>query len=84
MVGRSACVGEDSQKPCAGAQGKRLIIDRPFAETKEQYCFGFIMVEADTSAKHLISPPAFRWPKWRLEVLRAIYDILQGDGRAGS
>lgn len=55
-------------------EGKRLVIDGPFAETKEQL-LGFVMVEADTLDEAL--DIAARIPLAELGTIevRAIYDI---------
>ena len=55
-------------------QGKRLITDGPFAETKEQL-LGFIMVEADTLDEALDIAAGIPLAEIGTIEVRAIYDI---------
>lgn len=55
-------------------QGKRLITDGPFAETKEQL-LGFIMIEADTLDKALEIAGKIPLAEIGTVEVRAIYDV---------
>lgn len=55
-------------------EGKRLVIDGPFAETKEQL-LGFVMVEADTLDEALDIAAGIPLAELGTIEVRAIYDI---------
>ncbi|MER9452833.1 YciI family protein [Mesorhizobium sp. M0478] len=55
-------------------QGKRLITDGPFAETKEQL-LGFVMIEADTLDKALKIAGKIPLAEIGTVEVRAIYDV---------
>ncbi|ESZ69382.1 dehydrogenase [Mesorhizobium sp. L103C119B0] len=55
-------------------QGKRLITDGPFAETKEQL-LGFLMIEADTLDKALEIAGKIPLAEIGTVEVRAIYDV---------
>ncbi|ESY17998.1 MULTISPECIES: YciI family protein [unclassified Mesorhizobium] len=55
-------------------QGKRLITDGPFAETKEQL-LGFVMIEADTLDKALEIACKIPLAEIGTVEVRAIYDV---------
>ncbi|ESX07552.1 YciI family protein [Mesorhizobium sp. M1148] len=55
-------------------QGKRLITDGPFAETKEQL-LGFVMIEADTLDKALEIAGKIPLAEIGTVEVRAIYDV---------
>ncbi len=68
-----------SVRPAAGGDGKTLVVDGPFAETKEQF-LGFYVVECDTLdeaiayAEHISSP----------DVTLEIRPVSWGGGLLGS
>ena len=55
-------------------EGKRLVVDGPFAETKEQL-LGFVMVEADTLDEALDIAAGIPLAELGTIEVRAIYDI---------
>ncbi|ESW95327.1 dehydrogenase [Mesorhizobium sp. LSJC268A00] len=55
-------------------QGKRLITDGPFAETKEQL-LGFVMIEADTLEQALAIAGEIPLAEIGMIEVRAIYDV---------